>query len=161
MGRPSSVVENWKPKLEAYLNDLEAAYISQIQEKRSPTLPRTNDGMVNISVVAKALGCPKAYIYDYPELQTLLDIFAEGQGLLPSGSRTLSAADNVVRTRIAAVAKTARVDAQSALEARAGLQEALVRIAEQERELLTLRLENGSLREQLSLMLQGIVVRVD
>lgn len=160
MARPSSVVANWKPRLEAWLNEHEIAYQAQQTPARTATLPVTNDGMVNATAVAKALGCPKAYLYDYAELQSLLDLFAEGQGLSPSGTRTQSMADEAVKQRVVAIAKTAKADAQSAIESRAALQAALARIATQERELTELRLQNQSLNEQLYLMHEGIAVRV-
>lgn len=160
MARPSSVVANWKPRLEAWLNGHESAYQAQPGPARVATLPMTSDGMVNATAVANALGCPKAYLYDYAELQSLLDLFAEGQGLLPCGTRTQSVADEAVKKRIVAIAKTAKADAQSAIESRAALQAALERIGAQERELTELRLQNRSLCEQISLMDQGISVRV-
>ncbi len=160
MPRPSSVVANWKPKLEAWLNEQEEAYRAQWEGQRRATLPSTSDGMVNVTSVAKALNCPKAYLYDYPELQSLVDLFAEGQGLLPCGARTQGMADQVVKDRVVAIAKTAKADAQAAVESRAALQAALARIAAQEREMVSLRLQVQSLEEQLYLIHQGIAVRV-
>lgn len=160
MARPSSVVANWKPKLEAWLNERETAYQAQPEATRQATLPSTNDGMVNVTVVAKTLGCPKAYLYDYPELESLLDLFAEGQGLAPSGARTQGMADQAVKQRVVATAKAAKADAQAAVESRAALQAALAKIASQERELVGLRLQNQSLKEQIYLMHQGIAVSV-
>lgn len=160
MARPSTVVETWKPRLEAWLSDRETAYRSQRGQNRVPTLPVTNDGMINVVEVARAIGCPRTYLYNYEPLSTLLDLFAEGQGLQPTGARTQGHGDQAVQQRMATVARGAKVDAQAAIEAKATLQGALKQIAELQKEKERLRLENLSLREQLDLMRKGIHVRV-
>ncbi|HDS1637373.1 TPA: hypothetical protein QEL46_002498 [Stenotrophomonas maltophilia] len=160
MPRPSTVVVTWKPKLECWLNDRQAAYESQPEDLRSPTLPVTNDGMVNIAEVAKELKCPRAYLYDYEPLSSLIDLFAEGQKLLPSGARTLAAGDSAVKERMAMLAKTAKMDGQAAVEAKAALQGALTLNSELQAEVLRLRLENVSLKEQIALMHEGVSIRL-
>jgi hypothetical protein len=160
MARPSTVVANWMPKLESWLSDRETEYRAKPEGKRTPTLPVTNDGMVNAQEVARQLGCARAYLYDYPEMTSLLDLFAEGQGLLPSGTRSLAAGDKAVKDKMAMVSKSAKVDAQAAVEAKAALSDAIKRVAELQAETQRLRLENTSLKEQIGLMHQGVRVRV-
>ena len=158
MARPSSVVSTWKPLLEAWLNDREEEFRSS--PSRAPSLPSTSDKAINVQEVARQLGCSRSYLYDYIELSSLLDHFAEGQGLLPMGSRTPTAGDKAVKDRMAMISKSAKVDAQAAVEAKAALLDSLRRNVELVAEVDQLRLENASLRDQVQLMHQGIKVQV-
>jgi hypothetical protein len=160
MGRPSTVVITWKPRLEEWLGSRQEEFEAQNGSIRIPSLPSTNDGMINLTAIAQELGCPKAYLYDYPELQSLVDLFAEAQQLRPSGGRNQSAADLAVRERAAAIAKASKADAAAALEARAALGDALRKLAVKDAEICRLQLENESLRERLNLMTRGILIRV-
>ncbi len=160
MGRPSSVVSTWKPRIEALLDDLERGYLAQPEALRTPTIPITNDGMVNLQELARLLGCPRTYLHDYEELTQVIDLFAEGQGVKPTGARTVSVGDQAAKERMAMLSRGAKIDAQAALEARAALEAALHKVSQQEQELQSLKLENQSLKEQLAFAMQGVRVRI-
>lgn len=58
------------------------------------------------------------------------------------------------------LAKTAKMDGQAAVEAKAALQGALTLNSELQAEVLRLRLENVSLKEQIALMHEGVSIRL-
>lgn len=154
------MVATWKPILEEWLNRREEEYLCLPADAKVPSLPSTSDNMINVHEVAKQLGCARSYLYDYSELSLLLDLFAEGQGLSPSCSRTPAAGDRVVQDRMKMISKSAKLDAQASVEARAALSDAINRNADLQSEVQRLRLENTSLKEQLNLIHQGVRVRL-
>jgi hypothetical protein len=79
------------------LSDKEASYLAQPDAERRPTIPAANDGKVNVQEIARQLGCARAYLYDFEPLSTLIDLFAEGQGLLAMGARSQSDADKLIK----------------------------------------------------------------
>src|ERR1022692_3423671 len=103
MGRPS-VIPQVRERLEAYLNERELEFLSQPEAVRSPTLPATPDGKVNVRAVAQAIDLKvtqEKYLYERDELSQLINLMAEGQGLLPIGSRlVLEAGDKALKERM-------------------------------------------------------------
>ena len=162
MGRPS-VIPSVREKLEAYLDERETAYQSAPEEQREPTLPATLDGKVNVRGIAQALGLRQTqekYLFERDELSSLINLVAEGQGLLPIGSRTLDAADKALKLRLALQAKASKADAQAAVETRAAEQRLLEELTQALGEVEALKAENMRLRSQLELIHAGVLVSV-
>jgi len=162
MPRPS-IIPSVRAKLEHYLEELEAKFQAQPEWERKPTLPSTNDGKVNVSAIAAGIQLRQTqvkYLFEREELSSLINLVAEGQGLLPIGARNLDAIDKAVRTRMAQQAKYARVDAQAAIEAKAAEKSLLEDLAAAVTEIEALKAENMRLRSQLEMIHAGILVRV-
>lgn len=163
MPRPS-VIPQVRTRLEAYLDGLEAAYQAQPEATRTPTLPATPDGKVNVRAVAQAIDLKQTqekYLYERDELTSLINLVAEGQGLLPIGSRLLQdAGDKAIKERLARQAQTARADAQAAVEATAIQDELLEKVRELSADNERLSAENLRLRAMLDAMDQGLLIRV-
>lgn len=163
MARPS-VVPVVRQRLEAYLEQCESAFLAQPESTRSATLPRTGDGKVNVRAVAQAIDLKptqEKYLYERDELTSLINLVAEGQGLLPIGSRlALDAGDKAMKERLARQAQTARADAQAAVEATAIQEELLDRVRELSADNERLSAENMRLRSMLDAMDQGLYIRV-
>lgn len=163
MARPS-VIPSVRLRLEEYLEQREAEYLAQPEASRQPTLPATGDFKINVRALAEAIGLKQTqekYLYEREELFSLVNLTAEGQGLLPIGARTQPEIDKSIRDRLVMQAKTARVDAQAAVEAKAreeALSEALT-IANTE--IAALKAENMRLRARLDLIQSGILTRVE
>ena len=162
MPRPS-IIPSVRARLEQYLEDLEAQYRQQPEDDRTATLPATTDGKVNVRAIALAIELRQTqekYLFERDELSSLINLMAEGQGLLPIGARNLDMVDKAVRTRFAQQAKSARADAQAAVEAKAAEKRLLEEFAAAVAEIETLKSENMRLRSQLELIHAGILVRV-
>lgn len=159
MGRPS-VIPGIKIRLEAWLDELEAEYLAQPEATRSPTLPLCGDGKVNVRAVAEAIQLSRTqekYLYERKELADLVNCIAEGQGVLPIGSRVhQSDADAQVRQRMAMQSRQTNQAAQAATEAIAAQKELLTRIQELSAALEASKAENGRLRAQLDAVREGI-----
>lgn len=152
-----------RAKLEHYLEDLEASYQAQPESDRKATLPSTNDGKVNVRAIAAGLGLRQTqekYLFEREELSSLINLVAEGQGLLPIGARNLDLIDKAVKTRMAQQAKSARADAQAAVEAKAAEKSLLEDLAAAVERIEALKAENMRLRSQLEMIHAGILVRV-
>lgn len=163
MPRPS-VIPAVRERLEAYLNDCEAQFLAQSENERTPTLPATPDGKVNVRAVAQAIELKQTqekYLYEREELSSLINLVAEGQGLLPIGARLLQdAGDKAIKERLVKQAQSARAAAQAAVEAQAVHSELLEKVRELAADNEALRAENLRLRAQLDAMDQGLHVRV-
>jgi hypothetical protein len=162
MPRPS-IIPSVRAKLEHYLDGLEEQFQAQPESDRKPTLPSTSDGKVNVRAIAAAIELRQTqekYLFEREELTSLINLVAEGQGLLPIGARNLDAIDKAVRTRMAQQAKSARVDAQAAIEAKAAEKSLLEDLAAAVTEIEVLKAENMRLRSQLEMIHAGILVRV-
>lgn len=93
MARPSKL-----PELEALVSErlaqLEEAYLRQEVEERSPTLPLTRDGKVNVRAftlkVCRLPRCAEQHFYKKPSLTALVNAVAMRQGVKPIGARALS-----------------------------------------------------------------------
>ena len=164
MGRPSGrakVLED----LEAYLDEREVAYLSQPESHRTPTLPATSDGKVNVRAVAEAIDLKRTqekYIYDREELYQIINLMAEGQGLLPIGSRLLlEAGDKALKDRMVHQAKSAKDAAQAAVEAQAVHAELLEKLKAAVADVETLQAENIRLHAQLDAIHAGMFVRIE
>ena len=160
--RPS-VIPMVKEKLEAYLEKVEADYQGQPPATRQPTLPHTTDFKVNVSALAAAIGLrdtQRKYLHERDELRELVDLIAEGQGLLPIGARTQELADKKVKERLVMQAQAARADAQAAVEAKAREQELLAQLEHANSSIEELQSEVMRLRAQLDMVAQGLYVRV-
>ncbi len=163
MPRPS-VIPAVRERLEVYLNDCEARFLAQAGNERTPTLPATPDGKVNVRAVAQAIELKQTqekYLYEREELSSLINLVAEGQGLLPIGARLLQdAGDKAIKERLVRQAQAARGAAQAAVEAQAVHAELLDKVRELSADNENLRAENLRLRAQLDAMDQGLHVRV-
>lgn len=163
MGRPS-VIPGVKDRLEIYLNELETRYQAQPASNRMATLPTTSDGKVNVTAVASALGLSKGqtkYLHERPELTSLVNLVAEGQGLAPIGARLLlDASDKALKERLARQAQSAKANAQAAVEAQSATGELLEKLKEAVLEIEALRAENMRLKAQLDLIYSGMLVGV-
>lgn len=162
MPRPS-IIPSVRAKLEQYLEDLETQYQQRPEDDRAATLPATTDGKVNVRAIAQAIALRQTqekYLFERDELSSLINLVAEGQGLLPIGARNLDMIDKAVRTRLAQQAKSARADAQAAVEAKAAEKRLLEEFAAAVAEIETLKSENMRLRSQLELIHAGVLVRV-
>lgn len=164
MARPS-VIPQVRVRLEAYLNEREVAYQAQPDQQRTPTLPATPDGKVNVRAVAEAVGLKptqEKYLYERDELTQLINLMAEGQGLLPIGSRLLQeAGDKALKERIARQAQTAKAAAQAAVEAQAVHAELLDKLKSAVADIEALKAENARLRAQLDAIHSGMFVRIE
>lgn len=164
MARPS-VIPGIKARLEVYLDKIEAEYLTQGDSNRLPTLPRTPDGKVNVRAVASAVDLTvnqEKYLYERKELTDLINCIAEGQGLLPIGSRLhQTAADQAIKERLVRQAKSAQEASQAAVEAASAQDELLNRIALLSSELEKAKAEIVCLREQLAMVQEGIWVSLE
>ena len=163
MGRPS-VIPVVRERLEQYLDERESQFLAQPEAERVPTLPSTPDGKVNVRAVAQAIELKQTqekYLYERDELSSLINLFAEGQGLLPIGARLLrDAGDKAIKERMVRQAQAARGAAQAAVEAQAVHAELLEKVRELSADNESLRVANLRLRAQLEAMDLGLHVRV-
>ncbi|WP_230968759.1 hypothetical protein [Burkholderia pseudomallei] len=140
-------------------------YLAQSENSREPTLPSTPDGKVNVRAIAQAIDLKttqEKYLYERAELTQVINMMAEGQGLLPIGSRlTQEAGDVALRQRMVRQAKDAKASAQAAVEAQAVQAELLEKLRDAAAEIEALRAENLRLRAQVDAMHTGLYVRVE
>lgn len=163
MARPS-VIPGIKARLEAWLDQREAAYLAQPEALRQPTLPMTPDGKVNVRALAQAIDLKptqEKYLFDREELTNLINCIAEGQGVLTIGSRVnQTEADKAVKQKLIQQAKRSQEATQAATEAVAAHQELLDRIRSLSAELEASKAETTRLRAQLQAVEAGIWVPV-
>ena len=163
MARPS-VIPSVRLRLEEYLEKCESEYLAQPDATRKPTLPYTGDFKVNVRAVAQAIDLTKGqekYLYEREELTSLVNLTAEGQGLLPIGARTRPELDKSVRERLVMQATTARMDAQAAVESMAREEALLESVALANKQIAALAVENMRLRARLELVQAGMLARVE
>lgn len=163
MARPS-VIPQVRLRLEEYLNEREAEYLAQSEDDRTPTLPVTPDGKVNVRALAQAIDLKQTqekYLYERDELSQLINLMAEGQGLLPIGARVMQVAgDKALRERIAHQSQASKAASQAAVEAQAVQAELLEKLKDAIAEVELLRAENLRLRAQLDSIRNGIFIEV-
>lgn len=161
MPRPS-VIPAVRERLEAYLEERELAYQGQPGQ---PTLPSTPDGKVNVRGVAQAINLKvsqEKYLYERVELSQLINLVAEGQGLLPIGSRlTQDAGDKALKERLVRQAQVGKAAEQAAVEAQSMQAELLDRLKDAVTEIETLKAENLRLHAQLDAVYSGIFIQVN
>lgn len=163
MARPS-IIPSVRLRLEEYLEQHESEYLAQPEATRKPTLPYTGDFKINVRALAEAIGLKQTqekYLYEREELFSLVNLTAEGQGLLPIGARTQPQVDKSIRERLIMQAAGARVDAQAAVEAKAREEALTEALALTNSKNADLRAENGRLRARLELLQAGMLVRVE
>lgn len=164
MARPSNT-QRVQEQLEAYLEDCEARYQAQPEAHRLATLPSTPDGKVNVRAVAQALGLRQTqekYLYERGELSQLVNLMAEGQGLLPIGARLMQeAGDKALKERMVRQAQSAKAAAQAAVEAQAVHAELLEKLKAAVSDIEMLKAENARLHAQLDAIHSGMFVRVE
>lgn len=164
MARPS-VIPQVRVRLEAYLNEREVAYQAQPEGQRVPTLPATPDGKVNVRAVSQAIDLKvtqEKYLYERDELSQLINLMAEGQGLLPIGARLMQmAGDKAFKERMVRQAQTAKDAGQAAVEAQAAHAELLEKLKVTVADNEALRAENLRLHAQLDAVHTGMFVRVE
>jgi len=163
MPRPS-VIPTVKAALENYLERMQVAFLALPEDQRAPTLPATPDGKVNVRALAQAIDLKQTqekYLYERPELTGLINLVAEGQGLMPIGSRLLvDAADKALKDRMVRTAKSAKASAQAAVEAQSATAELLEKLKEAVLENETLKAQNMRLKAQLDMINSGMMVGV-
>lgn len=164
MGRPS-VIPVVRERLEQYLDERESQFLAQPEGERVPTLPSTPDGKVNVRAVAQAIELKQTqekYLYEREELSSLINLMAEGQGLLPIGARLMQeAGDKALKERMVRQAQTAKASAQAAVEAQAVHAELLDRLKAAVTDIEMLKAENARLHAQLDAIHTGMFVRVE
>jgi hypothetical protein len=163
MPRPS-VIPSVKTALEDYLERMQAAYLAIPEEQRVPTLPATPDGKVNVRAIREAIDLTQGqekYLYERQELTSLINLFAEGQGLAPIGSRLLvDAADKALKDRMVRTAQSAKASAQAAVEAQSATAELLEKLRDVVLENESLKAQNMRLKAQLDMIHSGMMVGV-
>jgi hypothetical protein len=163
MPRPS-VIPTVKAALEDYLDRMQSAYLAVPEEQRAPTLPATPDGKVNVRALAQAIDLKQTqekYLYERQELTSLINLVAEGQGLMPIGSRLLvDAADKVLKDRLVLAAQSAKASAQAAVEAHSATAELLEKLRDVVLENESLKAKNMRLQAQLDMVHSGMMVGV-
>ncbi len=163
MPRPS-VIPTVKADLEDYLERMQAAFLAVPEQRRIPTLPATTDGKVNVRALAQAIDLKQTqekYLYERQELTSLINLVAEGQGLAPIGSRLLvDAADKALKDRMVRTAKSAKENAQAAVEAQSASAELLEKLRDVVLENESLKSQNMRLQAQLDMIHSGILVGV-
>ena len=162
MPRPS-VIPAVKERLEQYLDERQSEYMAQLGPDRFATLPQTNDRKVNVRALAAAIGLrptQEKYLFEREELTSLINLVAEGQELLPIGARTAEVSDVAIKQRMAFQAKTAKADAQSAVEARAREAALIDELEAAHKAIASLEGENMRLAAQLEMINAGMLVRV-
>lgn len=163
MARPS-IIPTVKAALEDYLERMQVAYLAAPEVQRVPTLPATPDGKVNVRALGQAIALKQTqekYLYERQELTSLINLVAEGQGLLPIGARLLvDASDNALKERLVRQAQFAKANAQAAVEAQSATGELLEKLRDAVLEIESLRTENMRLKAQLDLIHSGMMVGV-
>lgn len=163
MPRPS-VIPTVKAVLEDYLERMQAVFLAMPEAKRAPTLPATPDGKVNVRALAQAIDLKQTqekYLYERTELTSLINLVAEGQGLMPIGSRLLvDAADKALKDRMVRTAQSAKASAQAAVEAQSATGELLERLRDVVLENVCLKAENMRLKAQLEMIHSAMMVGV-
>lgn len=158
-----SVIPAVKERLELYLDERQAEYLEQPDGSRTATFPKTPDGKVNVRGIATAIGLRQTqekYLFEREELSSLINLVAEGQELLPIGSRTSDVADKAIKERLAQQAKTAKADAQGAVEARARETALVEQLEEAQSTIASLEATVMRLQAQLDMVHAGLMVRV-
>lgn len=158
-----SVIPAVKERLELYLDERQAEYLKLPEQSRTATLPRTLDGKVNVRGIATAIGLRQTqekYLFSREELSSLINLVAEGQELLPIGSRTSDVADKAIKERLVHQAKTAKADAQGAVEARARETALVEQLEEAQLTIASLEAKVMRLQAQLDMVHAGLLVRV-
>ena len=137
--------------LERYLDERASAWLAQLDGSRSPTLPATPDGKVNVRAITLAIGRPQSqeqHLFRRPELKAAIDAVAIEQGLKPIGARNQP--EDIEK---AVVARMRRTDMRS--------NELSKMVAEQASVIERQRRTIDSLREQISLFEEtGQVLRI-
>lgn len=163
MPRPP-VIPSVKAALEQYLERMQAAFLATPEKQRTPTLPATTDGKVNVRALAQAIDLKQTqekYLYERQELTSLINLVAEGQGLAPIGSRLLvDAADKALKDRMVRTAQSAKENAQAAVEAQSASAELLEKLRDVVLENESLKAQNMRLQAQLDMIHSGILVGV-
>ena len=163
MPRPS-VIPTVKAALEDYLERMQAAFLAVPDGQRVPTLPATPDRKVNVRALAQAIDLKQTqekYLYERPELTSLINLVAEGQGLMPIGSRLLTdAADKTLKDRVVRTAQSAKATAQAAVEAQSATAELLEKLRDVVLENESLKAENMRLKARLEMIHSGMMVGV-
>ena len=162
MARPS-VIPAVRERLEIYLDARQSEYLAQPLSQRTATLPKTSDGKINVRALAAAIDLRQTqekYLFEREELSSLINLVAEGQGLLPIGSRNSDVADKAIGERLAQQAKIAKADAQGAVEARAREAALLEQLDQANSVIADLEATVMRLQAQLDMVSAGLMVRI-
>lgn len=85
-----SILPELLPLLETYLDQRMAEWQAQPSEKRTPTLPSTRDGKVNVRDLTLELGLKRhqeQHFFKHAELRAAVNAAADAQGLAQIASR--------------------------------------------------------------------------
>lgn len=89
-----SILPELLEELERYLDAQAVAWEQQPEETRSPTLPATTGGKVNVRAITLAIGRPQSqeqHLFNKAELRAAINAVAIEQKLKPIGSQLLAA----------------------------------------------------------------------
>jgi hypothetical protein len=157
MGRPDTL-PHLMVLLEEYLDRRVALWSAQPEMSRSPTLPSTSDGKVNVRQLVKDIGLSgsaEQHFYNKAQLTRAVNLIASEQGLKGIGSRVLQDADDwAARVRIAQLAARSKADGEGHAAARVQLARMAARIQQLEGEVCLLRARLDHVRAT------GMMVRI-
>ncbi|MBR0688537.1 hypothetical protein JQ594_21605 [Bradyrhizobium manausense] len=152
---PQSIVPEFLKDLEFYLDRQARDWLAQTGE-RTPTLPATVDGKVNVRALVAALGRPQSqeqHIFRKAELKSAVNAVAVEQGLKPIGNRLPSEElDKAVADRMR------RTDMRSSEVSKLAAEQAAV-IVKQRRTIESLREQLRMFEETGQVLRTGPVLR--
>ena len=115
-----SIVPTITEKLEPYLDKKDKEWWDQTGE-RTPTLPTTTDGKVNVRQLVDELKLNPNYVqhfFNKKELADMVNAMASVQGVAPIGSRAICKSDDeIIRNEIQATKKASKQEHEAYLEA--------------------------------------------
>jgi hypothetical protein len=85
-----SILPELLPKLEAYIEERMVQWAAQSVDRRTPTLPSTKEGKVNVRELTLELGLKRSqeqHFFKHVELRATVNAAATTQGLAPISSR--------------------------------------------------------------------------
>lgn len=141
IGRPSKVSAILE-RLDPHLERLASAWAHQPEHDRSPTLPVTPDGKVNVRALVRNLGLKETdeqHFYRKPELSGPVNVLAAEQGLKGIGSR-LQEDESFAGVRVIVGRNAAEMSDMRRI------------ISEREAVIGSLRAENAALKARLALI---------
>ncbi|MTJ93600.1 MAG: hypothetical protein F8N36_12150 [Desulfovibrio sp.] len=116
-----SIVPTIIALLEPYLDAKLAAFEAVPSDRRTPTLPATADGKVNVTGLVRELGLKPFSVQHFHRKRELFDavnIVAEAMGLAPIGSRALDdEAAETVRAKLARAGNAEKKASEDLVEA--------------------------------------------
>ena len=116
-----SIVPDILAVLDPYLENRLAKFNALPEAERTPTLPATLDGKLNVTGLVRDLGLRPSdvqHFYKKRELFDVVNIAAESMGLAPIGSRAIDdEAATAVRTKMAKLGQSEKRASEDLVEA--------------------------------------------